>query len=60
MTAKQTKTPLGLLDLYRTVDDGAEILGAFISVTRRGENVPAARRQYFVSRSARGAVRTSV
>ena len=39
MTTMQTETPSGLLNLYRTLDDGTEVLGAFLSVTRSGEKV---------------------
>lgn len=40
MTAKETDTPSSLLDLYKTLDDSTEVLGALISLTSTGENVP--------------------
>jgi hypothetical protein len=37
MKTKQTETPSGLPDLYKTLDDATEELGAFLSLARGGE-----------------------
>jgi hypothetical protein len=37
MKTKQTETPSGLPDLYKTLDDATEELGTFLSLARGGE-----------------------